>query len=111
MLNSFQHASTCVLRPNRSVDDKTIGFQGRYKEKQKIKFKREGDGFMADCCCKNGFMHSFYFRNMPAPIKCLRLKLSPLCIRVLGLLIALSHSNCRYWADNFHIPDKFLCAP
>ena len=46
-----------------------ISFQERHGEKQKIKIKREGDGFMADYWYDNSFMYSFYFRNMPPPKK------------------------------------------
>jgi hypothetical protein len=29
--------------------------------------KKEGDGFLADSICKEGYTYSFFFRNQPAP--------------------------------------------
>ena len=78
-----------------SVDTETIRFQGRHKNKQKIKHKREGHGFMTECCCDNSFARSSRFRNMLPPIKKTTLKLSALHSRVLGLLHALPDSNCK----------------
>ena len=82
-----------ALRPNQSIDEKTIGVQGRHADEMKIKHKREGNGFMVDCWCDDGFTCSFHFKNMPAPIKYLRLKLSPLYGRVLGLFDTLLCQN------------------
>ena len=90
------------------MDEQTIGFQGRHKDKKKIKSKREGDDFMADCYFDNSVSCSFNFRNMPPPIKCVRLKLSILCSRVLGLFDALSNSNYKFWVDNMHSSANFL---
>ena len=68
---------TCLSTGTRmSADEKTIDFQGRHKDKHKIKHKREGDGFTYDFYCDNIFAHYFHFRNMPPPMKHVRLKLS-----------------------------------
>jgi len=37
-----------------SCDEQTIGFQGRHQDKQRIRYKKVGDGFQADCICENG---------------------------------------------------------
>jgi hypothetical protein len=66
-----------------SCDEQTIGFQGRHQDKPRISYKKEGDGFQADCICENGYTYSFYFRNVAAPRKYLRKKCSPLHARVL----------------------------
>ncbi len=66
-----------------SCDEQTIGFQGRHQDKQRISYKKEGDGFQADCICENGYTYSFYFRNVAAPKKYLKKKCSPLHARVL----------------------------
>ena len=73
------------IGPHGSTDEQNIGFQGSHKEKHKIKWKHEGDIFMADYCCDNGFTCSFHFRSMPPPINHVRLKLSALWSRALGL--------------------------
>ena len=38
-----------------SIDEQTIGFQGRHKDKIKIMFKYVGDGFQADDFCDSGY--------------------------------------------------------
>ena len=43
------------------VDKDTIGFQGRYQDEQKIKYKCEGDDFMAYYYSDNSFACSFHF--------------------------------------------------
>lgn len=45
-----------------SVDEQTLGFQGRSAYKQRIKFKRVGDGFMCNAMCDEGYTYAFYFR-------------------------------------------------
>jgi hypothetical protein len=68
-----------------SCDEQTIRFQGRHQDKQQISYKKEGDGFQADCICESGYTYTFYFRNVPAPRKYLMKKCSPLHSRVLFL--------------------------
>ena len=52
-----------------SVDEMTVGFQGRCRFKQRITFKTEGDGFQCDALCDDtGYTYSFYFRSgLPDP--------------------------------------------
>ena len=63
-----------------SVDEQTIGFQGRHGAKLRITYKREGDGFQCDALCDDGYTYTFYFRHQPAPEK--YLKNCRLCILV-----------------------------
>ena len=100
--------TSSLLGPNGSVDEQTIGFQGKHVDKLKIKFKRAGDGFMCDAWCDAGFTYTFYFRNEPAPKKYLRLKLSALHARCLSLFDDLPDSNYRCWVDNLHASINFL---
>jgi hypothetical protein len=51
-----------------SVDEMTIGFQGSHKDKRRITYKAEGDGFQCDALCQEGYCYQHYFRNDPAPI-------------------------------------------
>ena len=94
--------------PNGSVDEQIISFQGRYADKEKTKFKREGDGFIADYWHNNSFTYSFYFRNMPPPQKYLHLKLSTLHSRVLGLFDTLLNKSCKCWVNNLYTLVNFL---
>ena len=82
------------------MDEQAIDFQGRHEDEQKIKHKRERDGFRADYYCDNGFACSFHFRNMLPPINHVRLKLSTLHSRVLGLFDAFIDINHKCWVDN-----------
>ena len=45
------------------IYEKTIGFQGRHKDKIRINFKDAGDGFQADAVCDSGYKFSFIYRN------------------------------------------------
>ena len=55
-----------------SVDEQTIGFQGRHGAKLRITYKREGDGFQCDALRDGGYTYTFYFRHQPAPEKYLK---------------------------------------
>jgi hypothetical protein len=52
-----------VMGRNLSVDEQTIGFQENHKDKQKITYKKEGDGFLADTICGDGYTYSFFFSS------------------------------------------------
>ena len=75
---------------------------------RKIKQKCEGDRFMADCHCDNGFSHSFHFIKMLPPEKDMRLKLSNLKSRELGLLDTSTDSNHKFWVDNLKTSMNFV---
>ena len=60
-----------------SIDEMTMRFQGQHKDKQRITYKAEGDGFQADSLCDEGFTYQFYMRNDPAPKKYIKQGLSP----------------------------------
>jgi hypothetical protein len=68
-----------------SVDEMTIGFQGSHKDKRRITYKAEGDGFQCDVLWQEGYCYQHYFRNDPAPKKYVALGLSPLHARVIWL--------------------------
>ena len=70
-----------------SCDEQTIGFQGNHRDKQRITYKKEGDGFLADTICGDGYTFSFHFRHQSASKKIMdTFKCSPLHARVLGLI-------------------------
>ena len=97
---------------NLSCDEQTIGFQGNHKDKQRITYKKEGDGFLADCICSNGYTYAFHFRHQKASETLMKeLNCSPLHSRVLGLISQLPHKNYTLGMDNLYMSAKFarLC--
>ena len=94
--------------PHGSMHEQNIDFEGMHQDKQKIKCKSEGDVFMANCYCDNGFTNSFHFRKMIHLINCTRLKLSTLHSRVLGLFHAFPDINYKHWVDNLHAFVNFV---
>ena len=68
-----------------SVDEMTMGFKGHHRDKKRITYKAEGDGFQADALCQDGFTYQIWMRNDRAPAKYLKEGLSPLHSRVMGL--------------------------
>jgi len=61
-----------------AVDEMTVEFKGMHKNKSRITYKNEGDGFQCNTLCDNGFCYQFYFRNDPAPKQYTETGLSPL---------------------------------
>ena len=49
------------------INDKTIGFRGRHKDKIQITFKDAGDGFQDDDVCYRGYTYSFIYCNDDIP--------------------------------------------
>jgi Transposase IS4 len=90
-----------------SCDEQTIGFKGNHQDKQRISYKKEGDGFLADAISEDGYTYSFYFRNMPAPKKYVSRKFSPLHSRVLFLFDQLKQGNHICGLDNLYNSTKF----
>jgi hypothetical protein len=43
-----------------SCDEQCIGFTGSHKDKQRINYKKEGDGFLADSICEERYTYSFF---------------------------------------------------
>ncbi|OEU12697.1 hypothetical protein FRACYDRAFT_243954 [Fragilariopsis cylindrus CCMP1102] len=73
-----------MLGMNISVDEMTMRMKGVHRDRMTIKFKAEGDGFMTDALCQEGYCYQHYMRNEPAPQKYLNMGFSPLhCRKVL----------------------------
>jgi hypothetical protein len=87
------HQFAWLLGKVTSVDEQIIGFQGKHKEKARITYKAEGDGFQCDTMCQDGFTLGFFFRNHPAPKKFTAQGLSPLYSRVMSLFDFLKDRN------------------
>ena len=93
-----------------SVDEQTIGFQGRHGDKLRITYKAEGDGFQCDALCSDGYTYCFYFRNVPAPSGYIEKGHSPLHARVMWLFDQLQHKNHRCGMDNLYTSVNFFKA-
>ena len=94
-----------------SVDEMTMGFQGNHKDKKRITYKAEGDGFQADALCQSGFTYQVHLRNDPAPKQYLSQGLSPLHSRVMGLFDSLGvNKNHQYFMDNLYNSVSFCRA-
>eukprot|EP01048_Picozoa_sp_COSAG05_P021918 COSAG05_NODE_4189_length_1630_cov_6.087524_1_plen_446_part_10 len=91
-----------------SVDEQTIGFQGRHFAKLRITYKNEGDGFQCDALCEQGYTYSFIFRHELAPSS--GLNLSPLHERVIYLLKSLPNKWTHVFMDNLYNSVKFARA-
>jgi hypothetical protein len=93
---------TVLLGECASVDEITIGFQGSKKDKRRIAYKAEGDGFQCDALCQKGYCYQHYFRNDPAPKKYVALGLSPLHGRVMWLFDSLLDDHHQIGMDNLY---------
>jgi len=93
-----------------SVDEQTIGFQGRHGNKMRITFEKVGDGFQADVICDSGFTYCVYFQNVPPPDKYINAGMSPIHSRVLWLFDHLEDKFHRVWMDNLCLSASFARA-
>ena len=94
---------------NLSCDEQTVGFQGKHKDKQRITYKKEGDGFLADYICSDGFTFAFHFRHQEASQKLIdHFNCSPIHARVLGLISQLPDTHYTLGMDNLFNSAK-LC--
>jgi hypothetical protein len=98
-----------------SIDEQTLGFQGRSALKLRISYKKEGDGFQCDAVCDNGYTFAFYFRHGDAPPlpKVFKEKipdLSPTAMRVVWLALRLPNEWSRIYMDNLFNSRKLFTA-
>ncbi|KAK3274723.1 hypothetical protein CYMTET_17106 [Cymbomonas tetramitiformis] len=96
------------LGPDVSLDEQDCGFQGRSALKDKIKFKAEGDGFLADCICQDGYTWTFHFRHDPTPLPLTQKDASDLHNRCLMLVKRLKFEWTRMWMDNLFVSRRFF---
>ena len=89
-----------------SVDEQTIGFQGRHGAKLRITYKHEGDGFQCDALCGSGFTYTFYFRHDPPPGR-YKQNLLPLHARVMSLFDGLEDLYHVCGVDNLYMSAMF----
>ena len=60
------HLPKCIL-----CAEQTVRFNGACGMKQRIMFKNMGDRLQVDTLCSNRYTSNFYFRQQPAPNKCI----------------------------------------
>ena len=90
-----------------SIDEQTIGFQGRHTDKIRVSYKDAGDGFQADTICADGYTFNWYFRNQPAPPHYLNQGFSLLSSMVLSLLSQLpGGGGYVFGTDNLYMSTK-----
>ena len=90
-----------------SIDEMTMRFKGRHKDKRRITYKAEGDGFQADALCQEGYTYQVFMRNDPAPKKYLKQGLSPLHSRVMSLFDSLTENHHQCAMDNLYNSASF----
>jgi hypothetical protein len=96
------------FRQHLSCDEQSIGFKGNYCDKQRVSYKRKGDGFLTDAICDSGYTYSFYFHNVPAPKKHIDRKCSALHACMLFLFDTLKDKYHDVGMDNLYLSLK-LC--
>ena len=78
-----------------SIDEMTMCFQGLHKDKRRIVYMQEGDGFQCDSLCQDDYCYQFYFRNHLAPSKHLNQGMSLIHARVMSIFDSTT--------DNYHV--------
>ncbi|KAK3240642.1 hypothetical protein CYMTET_49530 [Cymbomonas tetramitiformis] len=91
-----------------SLDEQDAGFQGKCAFKDKIKYKKEGDGFLADCICEQGYTYTFHFRHDPTPFPLTQQAASDLHNRCLLLIKRPKFDWNRIWMDNLFTSRRFI---
>ena len=92
------------------VDEMTMRFKGKHKDKRRITYKTEGDGFQSDALCDDGYCYQIYTRNDPAPKKYLKQGLSPFHSRTMALFDSLKDDYHKVGMDNLYNSASFCRA-
>ena len=90
-----------------SVDEQTIGFQGRYALKLRITYKKEGDRFQCNALCDLGYAYTSFFRHENPPKKYIDQGLSPLHARLMFLFDSMEDKYHECGVDNLYMSAKF----
>ncbi len=98
-----------------SIDEQTLGFQGRSGLKLRISYTKEGDGFQCDAVCDDGYTFSFFFCHgdvlpLPKEFKEKIPDLSPTAMRVVWLALRLPNMWSRIYMDNLFNSRKLFAA-
>jgi len=98
-----------VCGANLSGDEHTIGFKGNHADKQRVNYKCEGDGFLADALCDRGYTYCFFFCNVPVPKLYVDRRNSPLHSQILFLFDCLKGCYHTVGMDNLYLSLRFCC--
>ena len=98
-----------------SIDEQTLGFQGRCGLKLRIYYKKKGDGFQCDAVCDDGYTFAFYFRHGDPPLLPNEFKeklpdLSPTAMCVIWLALQLTDMWSSIDMDNLFNSQKLFTA-
>ena len=92
LLDELNENASTMWIPGKwlSIDEQTLGFQGRSGLKLRISYKKEGGRFQCDVVCDDGYTFSFFFHYGDAPPLLKEFKekipdLSPTSMRVVWL--------------------------
>ena len=91
-----------------SADEQDASFQGRHEDKQRVTYKKAGDGFLIDSICEDGYTMNFYPRNLPPPKYWIDKGYSLAHSRILFMLDALKDKHHTCGMDNLFISTKFV---
>ena len=92
-----------------SCNEQTKGFKGMHKDKQQITYKAEGNGFLCNALCQDGYTYSFYFHNQPPPAHYISHGFSPLHSWVLFVFDQLKHKYHIVGLDNLFMSTNLFC--
>ena len=87
-----------------------MGFTSCHADKQRIAYKKEGDGFQCDCLAEDGYTFTFYFHNQPVPKYWLDQGLLSLHARCMTLFDCLMEGNHQVRFGNLYMSAKFVLA-
>ena len=90
-----------------AVDELTMRFKGMFKDKLRITYKSERDGFQADVLCDDRYCYQVYMKNDPAPPKYLKQGLSPLHSRTMAFFASLKDKYHHVGMDNLYNAARF----
>ena len=77
-------------------------FKGHHRDKLRITYKSEGDGFQADDICDEGYFYQVYMWNEPARKKYLKQGISPLHYQTMALFDSLKDDQHQVGKDNIY---------
>ena len=88
----------------------TMGFKVQHKDKKRITYKAEGDGFQSDALCQEGYTYQIWMINDCAPSNYLKQGLLPLYSRVMGLFDSIEDDHHQCAMDNLYNSAAFCKA-
>ena len=85
-------------------------FKRHHRDKLRITYKSEGDGFQGDALCDDGYFYQVYMRNEPAPKKYLKQGLSTIPSWKMALFDSLKDDHHQVRIDSLYNSSDFCRA-